>query len=69
MASQKAAYGPRCHDFDYITNLLFERVDLRIPGNAIYVRAYIENLQKKIQRQSPRAPMAPTEGVGLVKPG
>ncbi len=52
MAGQKTATAQTQHDFDYITNLLAECVAAD-PGNQIYVRAYIENLQKKYNNNRP----------------
>ncbi len=46
VAGKKAATAATPNDFDYVTDLLLQCV-AGDPGNAIYVRAYLENLQKK----------------------
>ena len=46
VAKAKAAAATKPNDFDYATSLLSQCIDGDI-GNANYVRAYLENLQKK----------------------
>jgi tetratricopeptide (TPR) repeat protein len=46
VACKKAAAATVANDFDYVADLLLQCV-AGDPGNAIYVRAYIENLHKK----------------------
>ena len=46
VASKKAATSTTPSDFDYVVELVAQCV-LGEPGNATYVRAFIENLQKK----------------------
>ena len=46
VASKKAAGSTTAHDFDYVSELIGQCV-LGDPSNAIYIRAFIENLQKK----------------------
>lgn len=46
VAGKKAVGAAAATDFDYVTDLLLQCVT-GDPGNPIYVRAYIENLQKK----------------------
>lgn len=46
IAGKKAASAAGPNDFDYVTDLLGQCVTAD-PGNAIYVRAYVENLHKK----------------------
>ena len=46
VATKKAATAAAANDFDYVADLLLQCVT-GDPGNALYVRAYVENLQKK----------------------
>ena len=46
VASKKAAASTTPADFDYVTELVGQCV-LGEPGNAAYVRMYVESLQKK----------------------
>jgi tetratricopeptide (TPR) repeat protein len=46
VATKKAATASAASDFDYVADLLGQCVAAD-PGNAVYVRNYIENLQKK----------------------
>jgi tetratricopeptide (TPR) repeat protein len=46
VASKKAAGSTTANDFDYVSELIGQCM-LGEPGNATYVRAFIENLQKK----------------------
>ncbi|MCX6995691.1 MAG: ribosome recycling factor [Kiritimatiellaeota bacterium] len=46
VAVKKVAVAATSHDFDYLTDLLTQCV-IGEPGNINYVRAYVENLQKK----------------------
>ena len=57
VAGKKAAAAAAPNDFDYVTELLTQCVT-GDPGNAIYVRAYIENLQKKYGNNKKGGPLA-----------
>lgn len=57
VASQKAESASTSNDFDYITELLIQCVSAD-PGNAYYVRSFIENLQKKYKQNKKGAPLA-----------
>ena len=57
IAGKKAAVAAAPNDFDYVTDLLLQCVT-GDPGNAIYVRAYIENLQKKYGNNKKGSPLA-----------
>ena len=57
VAGKKAAAAAAPNDFDYVTDLLLQCVT-GDPGNAIYVRAYIENLQKKYGNNKKGSPLA-----------
>jgi tetratricopeptide (TPR) repeat protein len=57
VAGKKAAAATAPSDFDYVTDLLLQCVT-GDPGNPIYVRAYIENLQKKYGNNKKGSPLA-----------
>ena len=57
VATQKAESASSANDFDYITELLIQCVSAD-PGNAYYVRSFIENLQKKYKQNKKGAPLA-----------
>jgi tetratricopeptide (TPR) repeat protein len=57
VASKKAEAASAANDFDYVTDLLSQCV-IGDPGNPIYVRAYIENLQKKYGNNKKGSPLA-----------
>jgi tetratricopeptide (TPR) repeat protein len=57
VASKKAEGAAAPSDFDYVTDLLLQCVT-GDPGNAIYVRAYVENLQKKYGNNKKGSPLA-----------
>jgi tetratricopeptide (TPR) repeat protein len=57
IATAKAAAAETASDFDYVSDLLQQCVSSAI-GNPIYVRAYIENLQKKYGHNRKGAPLA-----------
>jgi tetratricopeptide (TPR) repeat protein len=57
VAGKKATGASASSDFDYVTDLLLQCVT-GDPGNPIYVRAYIENLQKKYGNNKKGAPLA-----------
>jgi tetratricopeptide (TPR) repeat protein len=56
VAGKKAAVAAVANDFDYVTDLLVQCVT-GDPGNALYARAYIENLQKKYGNNKKGAPI------------
>jgi tetratricopeptide (TPR) repeat protein len=57
VASKKAASASAPEDFDYVTDLLSQCV-AGDPGNAIYVREYLDNLQKKYGNAKKISPLA-----------
>lgn len=57
VACKKAAAAANANDFDYVTNLLLECVT-GDPANGVYVKAYIENQQKKYGNNKKGAPLA-----------
>ncbi len=63
VASKKAAGSTTAHDFDYVSELIGQCV-LGDPGNAIYVRAFLENLQKKYGDNRKGSPFAQIKELG-----
>ena len=57
VAGQKAESASTSSDFDYINELLIQCVSAD-PGNAYYVRSFIDNLQKKYKQNKKGAPLA-----------
>ncbi|NLF09109.1 MAG: hypothetical protein GX594_14205 [Pirellulaceae bacterium] len=57
VAEQKAESAKSPNDFDYIADLLLQCVSSD-PGNAYYLRAFIDNLQKKYKQNKKGAPLA-----------
>lgn len=57
VATKKAATSATPNDFDYVTDLLGQCI-LGELGNATYVKAYIENLQKKYANNRKGSPLA-----------
>ena len=63
VASKKAAGSTTAHDFDYASELMGQCV-LGDPGNAAYVKAYVENLQKKYGDNRKGSPFAQIKELG-----
>jgi tetratricopeptide (TPR) repeat protein len=63
VASKKAAAAATPHDFDYVTDLVSQCVQVD-PGNALYVRTYINNLQKKFGNNRKGATLARFQELG-----
>ena len=63
VASKKAAGSTTAHDFDYVSELISQCV-LGDPGNAAYVKAYVENLQKKYGDNRKGSPLAQFKELG-----
>jgi tetratricopeptide (TPR) repeat protein len=63
VASKKAAGSTTSHDFDYVSELISQCV-LGDPSNAAYVKAFVENLQKKYGDNRKGAPLAHFKELG-----
>jgi hypothetical protein len=57
VARKKAAGSTTAHDFDYASELIGQCV-LGDPSNAVYVRAFVENLHKKYGNNKKGSPLA-----------
>jgi tetratricopeptide (TPR) repeat protein len=63
VASKKAAGSTTAHDFDYVSELLGQCM-LGDPSNAAYVKAYVDNLQKKYGDNRKGSPLAQFKELG-----
>jgi tetratricopeptide (TPR) repeat protein len=63
VASKKAAGSTTPHDFEYVSELISQCV-LGDPSNAAYVKAYVENLQKKYGDNRKGSPLAQFKELG-----
>jgi hypothetical protein len=61
VASKKAAGSTTARDFGYVSELIGQCV-LGDPSNAVYVRAFVENLQEKYGNNKKRSPWTRFKG-------
>ena len=67
VASKKVATAKTPDDFDYVAKLAGQCI-VGDPGNAVYVRTYLESLQKKFGNNRKGSPLAQFKERGAAAP-